>query len=83
MVLLSKLPGLAGEFSLCRGCLGPVGQGAEAGLGLHPIFLIMAVNAAMLHEEVVRVVADIVLGGLRRGGGELSGVISRMGIHIF
>ena len=57
MALFTKLPGLAGEFSLCRGCLGPVGGGSEAGLcarcweGLAPLPEDRCPRCALLHGE--------------------------------
>lgn len=57
MGLMEKLPGLAGEFSLCRGCLGPVGAGAEAGLcarcweGLAPLPEDRCPRCALQHGE--------------------------------
>lgn len=57
MALLTKLPGLAGEFSLCRGCLGPVGEGSEAGLcarcweGLAPLPEDRCPRCALRHGE--------------------------------
>ena len=57
MDLTTKLPGLAGELLLCRGCLGPVGRGAEAGLcarcweGLAPLPEDRCPRCALQHGE--------------------------------
>ena len=54
---MAKLPGLAGELLLCRGCLGPVGAGAEAGLcarcweGLAPLPEERCPRCALRHGE--------------------------------
>ena len=57
MDLTAKLPGLAGELLLCRGCLGLVGTGAEAGLcarcweGLAPLPEDRCPRCALQHGE--------------------------------
>ncbi len=55
MTLDLKLPGLAGELFVCRGCLHPVGEGAEAGLcarcweGLVPLEPLRCPRCALVH----------------------------------
>jgi competence protein ComFC len=50
-----KLPHLMGELFLCRGCLGPIGNGAEAGLcascwsGLMPLDPLRCERCALFH----------------------------------
>ena len=57
MDLTAKFPGLAGELLLCRGCLGLVGTGAEAGLcarcweGLAPLPEDRCPRCALQHGE--------------------------------
>ncbi|HJV21369.1 MAG TPA: hypothetical protein VJ570_01680 [Holophagaceae bacterium] len=52
-----KLPGLAGELFVCRGCLHPVGEGGEAGLcarcweGLLPLHPDRCPRCALPHLE--------------------------------
>jgi predicted amidophosphoribosyltransferase len=52
-----KLPGLAGELFVCRGCLHPVGAGSEAGLcarcweGLIPLDPLRCLRCALAHGE--------------------------------
>lgn len=54
---MTKLPALRGELLLCRGCLGPAGQGAEAGLcarcweGLAPLPEDRCRRCALQHGE--------------------------------
>jgi predicted amidophosphoribosyltransferase len=51
-----KLPGLPGELLLCRGCLGPIGAGSEAGLcgrcwgGLTPLPGATCPRCALAHD---------------------------------
>jgi predicted amidophosphoribosyltransferase len=57
MALPWKRPGLAGAFLLCRGCLGPLDEGAEAGLcgpcwaGLLPLAGERCPRCALVHGE--------------------------------
>lgn len=57
MTLDLKLPGLAGELFVCRGCLHPVGEGSEAGLcgrcweGLIPLDPLRCPRCALAHGE--------------------------------
>lgn len=57
MRFTTKLPGLAGELFACRGCLGPVGPGSEAGLcgacwgGLLPLDELRCVRCALVHGD--------------------------------
>jgi predicted amidophosphoribosyltransferase len=52
-----KRPGLAGAFLLCRGCLGPLDGGAEAGLcgrcwsGLEPLDAVRCTRCALVHGD--------------------------------
>lgn len=57
MFVTQKLPGFAGGLFLCRGCLGPMGSGAEAGLcvrcweGLAPLPEERCPRCALEHGE--------------------------------
>jgi len=45
--------------------------GAEAGLGFQPVVAVVSVDRAALNVQMICVVADLVLGRLRRGRGRL------------